>query len=728
MSIKDKTSLKTDNNQLYDNAIGLTQEVTATNQKSVTNDQVDSFATLKDRIISVDVSVSPTALILDFSNNEQFILDLTTQAATKVFDVTSIIGIVSGQNNRIQVLKNFDQSITLTPASGPVISEANNSLQITGVGSPVSLFYHYLDDSVGSAGDESELEIFVDNVAGDDNNNGLTEGTAFKTDDRAYEFAEASSAPNITINRKRASTYTQTVSHTLTNKNLTFTDHGAGAIPILKTNGSLLNISGNVTIINTEIDGDTGNSYFNLIGALNFNFLSGIIVVDGASTFISSINTQLSFLINDATAVIQSTGGSTPVASIVVRASDVIGSPNSITGFSDNTTSSVLNVQDGLDPIIDITFQGQIIPLGFSSIVTLVEKGMEEGVWTLDNNDFEVGGIESINLLDETSISSTLDDIWIDSAGVEMITLGFGGTGIVQRFILTNGNISTLVEDVANFKDLTSFGITTPSSIHLKNDGSKLVVADRGTNKIYGLDIPTPFDLTSITGIASTFDPGVQASNKDTNPLGIWLSDDGLNMIMTGSQNLNVYQYTLGSAFDVTGANVTFKTEFNLGLPLFSTNIPIGVHLSFDGRTMYIWSRSLGRLVQYDLGEPHIVANAIETNVVVLSQDSDTASAGIHLNDVQNKMYIINQAPKVIEQYNFNGTRTYELKKLASSVADTSILTDPKYSIKGHVTNENSADEVSSVSTQRTATQTFITVQNGAGLRKDFSIQIYKNT
>lgn len=718
MSIKDKSSLKTDNDQLYDDAITLTQEVTATLQKVVTNDQVDSFTTLKDRIITVNVSVAPTAIILDFSNNEQFILDLTTQPATKIFDVTSILGIESGQNNRIEVIKNSDQSITLTPASGPVISEPGNKLQITGIGSPVSFVYSYLDDSNVTSASLGFLEVFVDSVGGDDNNDGSTQANAVKTDDRVYTIVENSNIFNVFITRKRGGTYTIVNDHNIRERSLTFLTFDAGAAPIVSSAGGEITISGLFAMFDETLSSDASSSYFFVINSLKVNLFGGKLVADQSVIFTGGNGKILSFFINPTVDISGVTIAT--ITDMPVRAVDVVGSTSLISGFTDNALSTVLNVTDGLNPIIDITFEGEDTPFGTTSpAVKLIEKGMDKGTWTLTHNSIVTEGIENINLLDETSIGSSVPDIWINSLGTIMVTLGFGGTSFVQLFNITNGDVSTKVEDVGNFKDLTAFGITQASNLHLSQAGDKLVIADRGTGNVYGLDISTNFVLSSITAIASTFDPGSQAGSKENFPLGIWLPNDGLTLMLTGLSE-KVIQYVLPSAFDLTGAGVSFSTEFVLG------GIPSGVHLSPDSFTMYIWDYDQGRLRQFNLPKPNRVEFAIETQLEVLvSGGTPSEDAGIHLNDAQNKMYIVNKSPNVVQQFNFNGTRTYELRKNGGAFADDPVS---KYSIRGHLVDEHKFREVSGISIDRTPVETTITVQNGAGLQKDFSIQIYKNT
>jgi len=652
MSIKDKTSLKTDNDKLYDDAIALTQEVTATLQKSVTNDQIDSQVVLKDRIVSVDVSVAPTAIILDFSNTEQFILDLTAEPATKIFIVTSILGIVSGQINRIEVTKNSDQSITLPTASGPVINKAVNPLQITGIGSPVSFVYGYLDDSNVTSNSLIFLEVFVDSIGGDDNNNGLTQANAVKTDDRAYTIIENSSIYNTFITRKRGGTYTISNDHFIGERFLTFLAFGTGAAPIVSSSGGELTISGLFAMFEETLSSAASSSYFFVINSLKVNLFGGELVADQSVIFRGGDGKILSFFINSTLDISGVTVAT--ITDMPVRAVDIVGSTSIISGFADNTLSTILNVKDGLSPIIDITTQGEIVPFTTASVVTLTEKGLDKNTWELEHKNFSVGGIESINFLNETSIGSSVADIWIDTPEAQMFVLGFGGIGIVQRFTITNGDVSTLSEDIGNFIDLTSFGITVASSLHLSQAIDKLVVADTGTDKVYSLNIVTPGDLTSIVAITTTFDPGVDAGAQDALPLGIWLSNDGLNLIMTGNTNKSVYQFTLGSAFNVAGAGVSFITKFTLG------GIPTGVHLSFDGLTMYIWDYSLGRLRELNLGNQYVVSGAIDTELVVItSGGTANENAGVHLNDVQNKMYLITKATNVIQQYNFNGKHFY---------------------------------------------------------------------
>lgn len=165
MSIKNKTDLKIDNDLLYDDATSLSQKVSSPNQKGITNDQIDSFVNSLDRRTTLNSFPSPLLIILDYLATDQFILDLTAEPGTLIFAVDNILNVVSGESVRLKILKNANQSITLTTATGPVISKLDNSLQITGITDPVELFYNFLDGASGLVTVPNLQEVTdVDNV------------------------------------------------------------------------------------------------------------------------------------------------------------------------------------------------------------------------------------------------------------------------------------------------------------------------------------------------------------------------------------------------------------------------------------------------------------------------------------------------------------------------------------------------------------------------------------
>lgn len=724
MSIKNKTALKAENDQVYDDAIALTQEVTATNQKRITNDQIDSLVPVKDREVNVDVSITPLTITLDFSSTEQFILDLTTQPGTKVFAVTIITGIVSGQSVHVRIIKNADQSITLDPAEGPPIIYGDNPLQLTGLGSSLSLFYSYFNDAVAIAANEATFEIYIDSVGGSDTNDGRTSATPFATENKAYDLAQTVVTASITIFRARDGVYTLTNPYVLLNKDLTFDDFGGGAAnPDVRTSGASgqLTLTGTLRLISTDITTLNATVPYFLTSSLAVKFESGTLEVLSTIIMFKDANngypSKISFASNSSYII---SGGLNPVTitDIGVQAIDVVGAPT-IVNFLENIPSKVLNINDGLTPIFSCIFEGDDSLKTNTAINKLIELGPDAGKWTVSNAALNMDNVDTAELITQRAFGGPRSprDIWLDQSLTRLYILTTVAPVGVSLWIITDGNIVSAA--FQNTLDSSSED-TIPSSLHFSNDGLRLFIVGKSNNLVYGYSLSTAYDLTTaVHNVLDVFDPAAW----DTLPEGIWFSPDGMKMVISGNNSTAIYQFDLTTAH-VINAGVTLGSSFALGSA--SQMWPSGVHLSPDGLKMYVANAVSGRIEEYVLSIAFNVSTAKPATEIALSTAAPTSLAGVHLDDDGLRMYSRYQLNTTdLIQYNLNGDRSYNLKRLGAAVGTDSY----DYTIDVKVEDENEANVVSGASIERdVAAGTLITVENGASKRKDFSVKVYKNT
>ena len=95
-------------------------------------------------------------------------------------------------------------------------------------------------------------------------------------------------------------------------------------------------------------------------------------------------------------------------------------------------------------------------------------------------------------------------------------------------------------------------------------------------------------------------------SGQEINPNGVAFSTDGKKMYIVGTTQDTVFQYTLGTAWDILTASydtVSFSVSSQDGTPS-------DIEFSYDGSIMYILGTANDTIYQYNLSSPWVVSSA----------------------------------------------------------------------------------------------------------------------
>jgi DNA-binding beta-propeller fold protein YncE len=99
-------------------------------------------------------------------------------------------------------------------------------------------------------------------------------------------------------------------------------------------------------------------------------------------------------------------------------------------------------------------------------------------------------------------------------------------------------------------------------------------------DRIFQYTLSTPWDVSTAT-YASKF---LSVAAQENSPLAMVFSVDGKKVLVIGSTNDTVYQYTLSTAWDVSTATYDNKS-LNIGA---QESTPHGIALSIDQKKMFI--------------------------------------------------------------------------------------------------------------------------------------------
>jgi len=173
--------------------------------------------------------------------------------------------------------------------------------------------------------------------------------------------------------------------------------------------------------------------------------------------------------------------------------------------------------------------------------------------------------------------------------GSQLYVVGNGNNNVYQYGLSTAFDIST-----ASFSQ--SFGVspqdTFPTGLTFKPDGSQLYVVGRNNANVYEYGLSTAFDISTASFVQS-FD----VTPQDGGPTGLAFKPDGSQLYVVGGRTVNVYQYGLSTAFDISTASFSQSLDVSP-----QDGFPSGLVFDPDGSQLYVVAGGNDNVYQYAVG------------------------------------------------------------------------------------------------------------------------------
>lgn len=179
--------------------------------------------------------------------------------------------------------------------------------------------------------------------------------------------------------------------------------------------------------------------------------------------------------------------------------------------------------------------------------------------------------------------------------------------------------------------------VTAGTSLSFNNIGTKMFILDQGTDNVFEYDLGTAFDLS--TASYSGFSFNVAAQDGTGKSL-IWTAD-GLGFFMMGDSTNFVYEYDLTTAFSLqtgvsfSGNSFSVTTEENEGE---------SIAFSSDGTKLFLSGDQNQSVLQYDLGSPFTLsagATFIDRTFSLTPQNASFEPRSIAWSANGKKMFIL---------------------------------------------------------------------------------------
>jgi len=229
-----------------------------------------------------------------------------------------------------------------------------------------------------------------------------------------------------------------------------------------------------------------------------------------------------------------------------------------------------------------------------------------------------VGGYNGTNATDERLIEFDLSTAWeLDSAVAQVRKLYIGGDETTPRGFTFKSDgtrlyvIGTTGDDINQYTlstawDITSAGasttralvplvaaLTTPTSLVFKDDGTKCYVLNSGNDVIYQFSLGTAWD---VSGTFTYDNVSLTTTTQEANPNGIFIGNSGADLYVHGTTGDNIVRYTMSTAWDLSTA--TFTSE-STGTGDAS---PTGLFFRDNGAVVYAAGTAANTIRTYALG------------------------------------------------------------------------------------------------------------------------------
>lgn len=203
-------------------------------------------------------------------------------------------------------------------------------------------------------------------------------------------------------------------------------------------------------------------------------------------------------------------------------------------------------------------------------------------------------------------------------------------------------------QDISNAgAEEATFDVTTeeaiPTGLTFKPDGTKLYVIGQDSDQVRQYPLTTPWDISTAGSVEASF----SVIGAETSPQAVFWKSDGLRLYIVGTQNDQVRQYIVTTAFDISTAGALEASHSVAG----EDTSPQGLFFKSDGQKLYVCGGTSDSVHQYGLTTAWDInsAGAVEESFDVSGEELDPQ--GIYFGSQGTKLYVIGTQSDNVHQY-----------------------------------------------------------------------------
>jgi hypothetical protein len=207
-------------------------------------------------------------------------------------------------------------------------------------------------------------------------------------------------------------------------------------------------------------------------------------------------------------------------------------------------------------------------------------------------------------------------------------------------FVTNNATVLTASYDSVSFS--VAGQETAPSGLWFRPDGLRMYIAGSTGDDVTQYTLTTAWDITT-SGSPVTF----SVSGQDITPQGIYFRNNGLQFYIVGSTNDTVFEYACSTAWDITTASYSSKSFSVAG----QETLPTGVFFKTDGKKMFVVGQTTDSIYEYDLGTAWDVSTSAYNNVSFSVAGQESNPNDLFFTNDGYKLFVIGTTGDDINEY-----------------------------------------------------------------------------
>ena len=186
---------------------------------------------------------------------------------------------------------------------------------------------------------------------------------------------------------------------------------------------------------------------------------------------------------------------------------------------------------------------------------------------------------------------------------------------------------------------------TVMTDLFFKPDGTKMYTVGQTNDRVYEYTLGTAWNVATAGNVAA-----IGIGTQETGPAGLFFKPDGTKMYVIGSTSDRVFEYTLSTPWRVnTASNVGTSVATTSGGTSEST--PQALFFRPDGSSYYIIGSGADRVKRYDMTTPWQVNTAAYYSQSAAITSIETTPAGLFFHPAGLKMFIVGNSSDIIREY-----------------------------------------------------------------------------
>lgn len=257
--------------------------------------------------------------------------------------------------------------------------------------------------------------------------------------------------------------------------------------------------------------------------------------------------------------------------------------------------------------IVGITFDRPDIA-AIGAIIVIVISGaavmgdgiqIEDGETTVTTTDSERVGMTSIEDAEELTsygFNGTPAGIDFNVDGSMMFVINTD-TNAVNSFETTDYDMSLIAEN----ESYTFLEDSSVSGIVFEPGGDRMIVTGSENENIYEYHLSDPYNVST-----ATFEHAIDVSAQEVDPRAVRFNDDGTKLFMVGPDESSIHAYTLATPYDISTATTDQSYNFSN-----QESNPTGLEFMDDGEIMLMTGADEQKIYQYELSEAYDLDSVI---------------------------------------------------------------------------------------------------------------------